>query len=331
MANTPLTFTGYEYWDRSKALIEGVVKPEGIDLTYNQAPPDLFERMIKTAEFESGEMSTSFMIMMYGKGDKRLVSLPLFTARDYFHGRIFINPNGSVKRPEDLKGKRIGLPDYAMTAAIWIRGMLHREYGVTAQDVEWFCGGFERPSVYVQRMPLDLPPDISLTVIPETKSIVQMLLDGELDAIAGPGRPRTFIDGDSRIARLFPNYGQDERDYYRRTKLFPTVHIVVLRRDVYEKNPWMVHSLMDAFTKARDHGWNTMKQNVRILGLPWLSQEVEETEEVFGGHHPFRMGFEPNREALTALVDYGYEQGLTRTKLAPEDLFPPEALTWKGE
>lgn len=327
MANLPLTFTGYEYWDRSKALMDGTVKIEGVDLTYHLPPPDLFQRMIETAEFEAGEMSTSFMIMMYGRGDRRLVCLPLFTARDFFHGRIFINPASGIKRPEDLKGKRIGLPDYAMTAAIWIRGMIHHEYGVTARDAKWFCGGFDRAVKYVQRMPLDLPSDISLTVIPETKSLVSMLLDGELDAVASPGRPKAFIEGDPRIARLFPDYGADEKAYYRKAKLFPTVHVVVLRRDVYEANRWLVKNMMDAFTKARNIGWNTMKDNLRILSLPWLSVDLEEAEGLFSGP-PFRYGFEANRPELEALVRYGYEQGLTRSQLSPEELFAPESLTW---
>ncbi|MSQ28241.1 MAG: ABC transporter substrate-binding protein [Dehalococcoidia bacterium] len=329
MANLPLTFTGYEYWDRSKALMDGSVEIDGVDLTYNMAPADLFQRNIEKADFEASEMSTSFMIMMYGKGDRRLVCLPLFTAREFFHGRIFINPASGIKRPEDLKGKRIGLPDYAMTAAIWIRGMIHHEYGVTAQDAKWFCGGFDRPVKYVQRMPLDLPSDISLTVIPETKSIVGMLLDGELDAVASPGRPKPFVDGDPRILRLFPNYAADEKAYYRKTKLFPTVHVVVLRRDVYEANPWLAKNMMDAFSKAKDIGWNTMKSNLRILSMPWLSVDLEETEGLFSGS-PFRHGFEANRAALEALVRYGYEQGLTRSQLSPEELFAPESLTWTG-
>ena len=324
MPDLPLTFTGYEYWDRSLALMNGSVKPEGIDLTYVPAPSDLFERMIRTAEFEAGEMSTSFLIMMNGLGDKRLVGLPLFTARDFFHSRIFINTQAGIKSPQDLKGKRIGLPDYPMTAAIWIRGLLHHEYGVTAQDVQWFQGGFERATPHIQRIPLDLPPDISLTTV-EDKALVGMLLDGELDAVASPGRPRAFVEGNPKIARLFPDYREVEKDYYRRTRLFPVVHIVVLRRDVYEANRWIANSLMAAFEKARDVGWDTMKRNMRILSLPWLSVDLEEEEDLFGGS-PFEYGFEENRTALEAVVQYGYEQGLTKQRLNPEDIFASETL-----
>lgn len=323
MPDLRLEFTGYEYWDRTLPLINGSVKPKGIDLVFNRAPADLFERMIKGAEFPAGEMSTSFLTMMRDRRDDRLYGLPIFTARDFFHSRIFVRTGAGIQHPEDLKGKRIGFPDYQMTAAVWIRGLMHHEFGVTARDALWHQGGFERPG-YVQRIPMDLPPDISVTTIPQDKSIMGMLLEGELDAVASPGRPQAFVEGDSRIRRLFPDYRDAEKEYFQRTGLFPASHIVVLRRDVYDENPWVARELIDAFTHARDEGWKAL-QNVRILSLPWLANDLEEINQVFGGH-PFPYGFAASRITVDALTQYLHEQGITKRRVDPEDLFPPETL-----
>lgn len=324
MAELKLEFTGYEYWDRSLELIRGTVKPKGIDLGFNPAPRDLFERQVQDAAFPMSEMSTSFMTKMHSTGDKRLFGLPLFTARDFFHSRIYVRSDAGIKKPEDLKGRRVGFPDYQMTAAVWIRGLLHHEFGVTVRDAQWFQGGFEQPG-YVQRAAMDLPPDISVTTIPQDKSIMGMLLNGELDAVASPGRPRAFTEGNPKVKRLFPDYREAEKAYYRKTKLFPASHIVVLRHDVYEQHPWVVRPLIEAFIEARDAGWRAI-QNVRILSLPWLAQDLEEIREVFRGEHPYPYGFKGSLVTVTALTQYLYEQGITKRKVEPAEIFPKEAL-----
>ena len=323
MADLTLEFTGYEYWDRSLELIRGNVRPKGIDLVYKPAPRDLFERQVKDAAFPASEMSTSFLTKMHANGDKRLYGLPLFTARDFFHSRIYVRSDAGISKPEDLKGRRIGFPDYQMTAAVWIRGLLHHEFGVTARDANWFQGGFEQAG-YVQRAAMDLPPDISVTTIPQDKSIMGMLLDGDLDAVASPGRPRAFMEGHHRIKRLFPDYREAERAYYRKTKLFPASHIVVLRQDVYQANPWVPKALVDAFVQARDEGWKAI-QNVRILSLPWLAQDLEEIAQVFG-EHPYPYGYQGSRVTIEALTQYLHEQGITAHRVDPQEIFPPEVL-----
>lgn len=324
MADLKLEFTGYEYWDRSLEIIRGSVKPKGIDLTFQPAPRDLFERQIKEAPFPASEMSTSFLTMMHSRGDTRLLGLPIFTARDFFHSRIFIRAGARIKKPEDLKGKRIGFPDYQMTAAVWIRGLTHHEFGVTALDAQWFQGGFEQPG-YVQRIPMDLPPDISVTTIPQDQSIMGMLLDGEIDAVAGPQPPRAFLEGNPKVRRLFPDYREAEKAYYKKARLFPASHIVVIRRDLYEQNPWVARALLDAFTEARDAGWKAL-QWVRVLSLPWLANDLEEIKDVFGGEHPYPYGFKGSKITVDALTQYLYEQGITKRQVDPKELFPEEVL-----
>jgi 4,5-dihydroxyphthalate decarboxylase len=319
-----LEFTGYEYWDRSLELIRGAIKPKGVELTYNPAPRDLFERQVKDAAFPASEMSTSFTTKMHSANDRRLWALPLFTARDFFHSRIFVRSDAGIKNPEDLKGKRIGFPDYQMTAAVWIRGLIHHEFGVTARDAQWFQGGFEQPG-YVQRAAMDLPPDISVTTIPQDKSMMGMLLAGEIDAVASPTKPKAFLEGNPKVRRLFPDYREVEKAYYKKTKLFPASHIVVLRNDVYEQNPWVVKAMIEAWTEARDAGWKAI-QNVRILSLPWLNQDLEELAEVFGGEHPYPYGFKGALVTVEALTQYLHEQGITKRRVDPKEIFPKEAL-----
>lgn len=325
MARVPLVFAGCDT-DRSRPLIDGTVQPDGIDLNYLVVDAgDLFRRMCKYAEFEAAEMSTSSYMAMITRGDDRLIGVPIFPSRTFRHRCIFINTDAGIDRPEDLAGRRMGFPEYQMTAAVWMRAILHHDYGVKPTDVEWVEGGFERPG-FSERMALDLPPGIRNSVIPQDKSLVGMLIAGEIDALGSGHVPAALLDGHPKLRRLFTNYAEVEMAYYRRTKFFPIMHMVAIRREIYERHRWIPNALLDAFNRAKALTWRQIQQSGWLpLSLPWLRDELDDIAELFGGH-PFTYGFEPNYATLQALTQYSYEQGLSKRKLEPEELFAPETL-----
>ena len=213
MSRIPLVFAGGAYPDRTVPLIKGTVQPEGLELNWLVVyPSELFRRMLQFAEFEAAEMSIAFYGALVSRGDDRFVGIPVFPARHFRHGYIFVRSDAGIERPQDLLGRRVGVPEYPMTAAVWIRALLLHDYGVRASEMEWFQGGFETPG-FASRFPLDLPPEVHITTIPGDKSLVGMLLGGELDALVGPGRPQAFAVGDERICRLFPNYREMDKDF----------------------------------------------------------------------------------------------------------------------
>ena len=324
MARLPLVFAGSDYWDRTSSLIDGSVKPEGIELNWVHEGPQAFGRMIR-GEFESGEMSASFLVMMVSQGIDTLVGLPIFTSRAFRHGNAFVRTDAGIEEPEDLAGKRVGVPDYPMTSAVWVRGFLEHDYGVKSGDMKWVQGGLETPSApgYNERVSFELPSTIQLTDLPPNTTLMAKLLEGELDAVTGPSRPRS-VAGNPKVRPLIPNNIEAEKAYYARTGIFPITHMVVLRRDVYERNRWIASSLAAAFEQAKSAGWRELTGHQAPF-LPWMPEYFQEVDATFKGN-PYRDGFEENYAALNALTQYSYEQGLSKRKVDPEEIFAPETL-----
>jgi len=226
----------------------------------------------------------------------------------------------------NVQTSKFGVPEYQMTAAVWIRAFLEHDFGVKSAEVEWFEGGFDAPG-YSERMPMQLSGGIRLSVIPGDKSLLGMLGNGELHAVTCATRPKTFDKPNSGFHRLFPNYREIEKEYFLRTGFFPIMHLVVVRRDVYERHRWIPNALIEAFSRARDYGWQRLRESSWLtVSLPWIQSHVEEIQDVFGGH-PFPYGFEANYATLKALTEYSFEQGLSTRKLEPEEIFATETLT----
>lgn len=332
MTDLSITYAGAEYLDRMRALQFGFVKPAGVDLTYlaiNQVG-ELFRRMAQDAEFEVSEMSMSTLMVMVSQGDDRLIGLPVFPSRAFRHSQIYINAGSGIERPEDLAGCNVGVPEYQMTAALWQRALLQHEYGVGAESVHWWTGGLKTPE-YHERHHHGLPPGVTLDRIPIDKALEPMLDAGEIDALFHAHAPDSFRAGSPNVRRLFPDYRQVEMDYYRRTRLFPVMHTVVVRRDVYEANPWIVVSLLDAFEASKQMGYARMRDlDTLAIGHPWAAAEWDDVRAEFGGD-PFMYGYEANLALLEAMTVYSFEQGLSDRKLSPEELFAPEAIAWRPE
>lgn len=321
----PIAYGGVEYLDRTSALRSGAVAPEGVSFNYIVVPGigDLFRRVAQHAEFDAAEMSASTYFAMLAQGDRRFVAIPVFPSRSFRHGQVYVNTSAGIETPQDLAGREVGILDFQMTAAIWIRAFLQHDYGVATQDIRWRTGGLRTPE-YAERMPIDLPETIELKRIPEDGNLEDMLEAGALGALVTVEPPLAFLRGSDRIRRLFPDYRQVERAYYERTGFFPIMHLVILRREIYEANRWIAVSLLQAFETAKEIGLERMKyQGAAAVAVPWLGAEMEEVDRLFGGD-PYPYGVTENRDILEALVRYAHEQGLTCRKLDVDELFAPE-------
>jgi 4,5-dihydroxyphthalate decarboxylase len=322
-----LAYGGCDYWDRTRPLMDGSVRPNGIDLNYIVVPlQDLFRRMVQHEEFDAAEMSLSTYVALVASGVRSFVGVPVFPSRNFRHGYLFVNASAGIDRPEDLRGKRIGVPEYQMTAALWIRAILQHDSGVAPSEMTWFTGGMRSPG-YVLRADVAMPSDVELSVIPQDRHLEEMLDAGDLDALISPVRPSSMVNGAGIVRRLFTNHREVEKDYYRRTGLFPIMHTVVVRRAIYENNPWVPANLFEAFERAKRQGRERMLVTGPLaVSLPWIPADLEEIDDVFGGQDPWIYGVEPNRKVLEAVIQYSFEQGLSERMVALEELFAEECF-----
>ena len=322
MPNLRLTFACWDY-DRTRPLIDGRVKPEGIDLDIKiLRPRETFKRMLDDREFHASELSLASYTALKGRDECPFVAIPVALSKIFRHSCIYVRPDARIEKPEDLKGKRVGTSQYSSTALTFMRGMLQHEYGVKASDMHWFMGGLntftEKPLI-----PLDLPKDVKLEFLPAGKTLESMFAAGELDALLSIYIPSLFLDGSPRIARLFPNFKEVEQDYYRRTRIFPIMHTVAIRDDVYREHPWVARSLYRAFCEAKNLAVNGLYDTDALqLALPWLLDHVEEAWRVFGKDF-WAYGLELNRPTFTAIGQYVHEQGLAPRTVDPGELFAP--------
>jgi 4,5-dihydroxyphthalate decarboxylase len=322
MADLKLTFACGPY-DRMEALKSGAVKPEGIDLQYVsiRSPRAIFDKMGgRNAEFDASEFSSSEYISQYGRGDTQFVALPVFPSICFRHSFIYYNRRTGIRKPKDLEGKRIGTPLYTQTAAVWIRGILEHEYGVDLSRVTWVQGAMEKAGTHGTPSAPDLLKPVKIEKAPADKSLSELLESGALDATLGSRGPEPLADYPS-VARMFPDYRKIEADYYRRTRICPIMHLVVVKKSIYEKNPWISKSLFDAFEKSRKLALEDMKYAgaLRFM-LPWLGDDIDEIEDVFGGD-PWPYGLEEQRPTMEALVQYMVEQNFIKEKYPLEKLF----------
>ncbi|SLN64281.1 4,5-dihydroxyphthalate decarboxylase [Roseivivax jejudonensis] len=323
MPNLPLTLGCWDY-DRVQALMDGRVRPEGIDLTFlNMVVEETFFRMLRNREFDVSEMSMSSYLVSLTKPDRPFVAIPVFPSRFFRHSCIYVNADAGIDSPADLVGKRFGCPEYQMTAPVWIRGILSDHYGVPVDGPTYVTGGEEEPNRQ-EKVPLDLPPNFRVERIGPTDTLAQMLADGRIDAFHTARKPSTY-DG-VRVKRLFPDYVEVEKAYWRDTGIFPIMHVVAIRREVYEANRWIAMNLFQAFREAQRLTYEGLKETAALKGmLPWFNAHVEETFDTMGDDF-WPYGVEPNRATLDTFLRYHHEQGLSPHKLSVDDMFAPETL-----
>jgi 4,5-dihydroxyphthalate decarboxylase len=321
MAKLPITFACGLY-DRMLPLYTKEVEAEGIDLNFLaiDSPREIFDRMSGALEFDASEMSSSEFIARFAAGDCPFVALPVFPSRVFRHGYIAVDRK-VIRTPADLAGKRIGVPLYTMTAAIFIRGLLQHDCGVDLSQVRWVEGAMNeaKPHGHPTRLALAKAVAIEPT---GGKSLSDLIAAGEIAATIGTSLPDAMRHNPD-IVQLFPDHHEREKDYYRRTRIFPIMHLVALRREIYERHPFVATRFYRAFCEAKDLALQKMRYpgTLRYM-LPWMRSEIAEIDEVFGGD-PWPYGIEPNRATLEALVQYLAEQGLIAAPVPVEKLFVP--------
>lgn len=322
--SVPITLA-CERYDRTEALRDGRVRPAGVDLTYlPQQVEETFFRMARFQEFDAAEMSLSSYVVGLTRGAP-FIALPVFPSRLFRHSGIYVSADSGITDPSDLRGKQVGVAEYQLTANVWIRGMLADEHDVPVESVTYRTGGLHQAG-RVEKLKVDLPPDVRVTPIGPQQTLSDMLASGEIDALYTPRTPASFTRGDSGVRRLFEPSGTAEEEYFRRTGIFPIMHVVVLRRDVYERNRWLARSLYDAFVAAKLQCEQGMDETAAArYMLPWLHDEVARTRAVLGDDY-WSYGLDRNVEVLRTFLRYSHDQGLAARELEPEELFAPETL-----
>lgn len=325
MSKLRLSLGCWDY-DRTRALMDGTVVPDGIDLNYLNMPvEETFFRMLRHREFDVAEMSLSSYTVSLFKPERPFIAIPIFPSRFFRHSCIYVNADAGIREPKDLIGKRIGTPEYQMTAPVWIRGILDEHYGVPVDSVTYVTGGEEEPG-RPEKLKIDLPPNIKVEQIGPTQTLSQMLLDGEIDALHTARMPSTFLTGKGKVTRLFPDFEAVEREYFRSTGIFPIMHTLVIRREIYEANRWVAQSLYKAFAQAQQVAYQNLRETAALKIMhPWLLGNMEAMVKEMGEDF-WAYGFENNRKTLETFLRYHHQGGLSKKLLAPEDLFAPETF-----
>ncbi len=324
MSKLPIMIACNDY-DRVQPIRDGSIQVEGCETNFlTLVSEEIFERAHHGAQFDVCEMSMSRFMIRKSRGDDAYVGLPVFISRSFRHNAIYIRTDRGIKEPADLRGRLVGVPEYQMTAAFWARGILADEYGVQPSDIRWRNGGLETPGRQ-EMVKLTLPADVELKSIPQDRTLDELLAAGELDAIIASKRPKCFVNGHKHVARLFPNFRQVEQAYYRKTGIFPIMHLIGIRRELAERHPWLAPSVYKAFDAAKRAAIPRLAEvGVNHDTLPWLQAEVEETKALMGDDY-WPYGVAANRKSLDAMLRYMSDQGLVARPLTIDELFVPGA------
>jgi hypothetical protein len=320
----------YRY-DVVRALFDGAVKIEGVSATFESAPliSDIFERMVRHHAYDVAELGLSFYLRTLDLDDPPLIAIPVFPNRQFRHSAIFVNRASGITKPSDLAGRRVGeFAMYGHDAGVVAKGILSDEYDVTPDQSSWVIGGFDRPMEPFDYVPQIHPANVSVTRAPAGKALGPMLDAGEIDALISADVPRCVLDDSPNVARLFPDYGEAERDHYRRTGIFPIMHTVVIRRDLLARHPHLAEVLYRAFSDARDVAMEQYETgrifNHMGVNVPWFGELVESDRRLLPG---WPYGVKANHPTLDAFLRWHHEQGLSKRRLTCEDVFVPDLLS----
>lgn len=317
MANRTITI-GCRDYDHTRALADGRVQVDGVDLEFvNLSPPSqIFLRMLHDEAYDASEMSLSNYMIALGKGDRRFIAIPVFPSRVFRHSYIWIRTQSGIEKPEDLKAKRVGIADYSMTALLFTRGLLQHQYGVAPQDIHWFRRRAEHVSI-------EIPPGVRIDNIGKDQTLDTLLEEGKLDAVAVTSPPRAFLQGSPLVRRLFPDARAVEAAYYRQTQIFPIMHLVVLRRAIYDRDPTLAVRLAQGFETAKQLAFEAYEEG--LSSLPWVNLDLEYARQALG-QDVCPYGVKKNLPTLEAATLYAHEQGLTQRRFHVAELFAEETL-----
>jgi 4,5-dihydroxyphthalate decarboxylase len=315
-----LTMAAADY-DRTRALIDGRIKPDGIDLDWQILPyMDIWKRMLNNYEFDVSELSFASYIIARASG-KPLIAMPVFPLRIFRHSYVLINRNSGIRAPKDLEGKRVGLAEFQQTATVWVRGMLQHEYGVDLTKIDWF------PWKAKDRMAIQAPKSYRIQTLPAGSRPDQLLIDGELDALICSTIFPSLLKSPPTVGRLFEDSQKAETEYYRKTGIFPIMHTVAMREELWREDPSIAVRLFAAFEAAKKLAYKDLadvsRQRITLL---WYEDALNRQKDLLGDDY-WPYGIEKNRATVQALIDYLFEQELLPRKPALEELFAPNTLS----
>lgn len=314
---------GISDYDHVRDLVSGVVPLEGLDLLHLQLPvEEIFHRFLANREWDVSEVSLAKYSALVSQGDDSLVGIPVFPSRVFRHSSMYVRADAGIEHPSQLRDRRVGVPEWAQTAAVYSRALLEHEYGVPLTAVDWVQAGVNQPG-RKEKVALSLPPGVSYTPLPD-RSLSGLLDAGEVDAVFSAHPPDCFERGDGGVVRLLPNAHADEREYLARTGIFPIMHVVVIRRDVVAANPWVPATLFKGFQEAKCRSLERLRdRTISRFPLAWVEEHLIETTN--GADDPWPYGVEPNRITLEAFLRFAEEQGVLAAPLCPEQLFTRSA------
>jgi 4,5-dihydroxyphthalate decarboxylase len=314
--------------DRTRALADGRVKVEGVDLTMLTLPPEeTFFRMVRFEEFDVAELSLSTFVVTT-RQDAPFVAIPVYPSRAFRHNGIYVHSGAGIESPEQLAGRRVGVAEYQLTANVWIRGILADFHGVPVSSVRYITGGLHEPGREEKVAIPFLPQDVEIAPCPDGRTLSDMIVSGEIDALYTPRVPRPFLERDPRVRRLFRNVRDVEESYYRQTRIFPIMHVIAIRHEVYQRNRWLARSLLKAFTVARDLAFQGLDETAALpLVLPWAYDEIDRVRNLMGADYWSYGLNEASELTLRTFLRYAREQGLADPEIEPRDLFAPETLS----
>ncbi len=310
-------------------LVTGDVVVPGFQLVPHILPTgQLFPLAVQEARFDITELSLSSYMLQVSRGTSQYTAIPAFIARSFRHNGFFRRAGSGIRTLSDFRGRAIGVPEYQMTAALWMRGILSDDFGIKATDIRWRTGALDS-GIRRERLALAPPPELVIDPISEGQTLQDLLLSGEIDGLLAPNPPKAFLDGDPRIERVFPDFHEAERDYFARTGFFPIMHIVAIRRSLVEQHPELPRRLYDACVASRDLALARLRDvwlgSANRMSLPWLNLAMEFTRSSMGENY-WPYGFKAARDELATASRYSVEQHLSGSLVAPEDLFHPSVL-----
>jgi 4,5-dihydroxyphthalate decarboxylase len=320
MAKLSLSIAVGDY-DRTRPLIDGAVQIDGVDPVFMMlSPEEIFFRAFRAAEFDVCELSLSSSTVKTAGGDFPYVGVPAFVSRAFRHTSIYVRTD-RIKKPEDLRGRKVGVPEYQLTANVWARAILEDDHGVKPSDIHWIRAGIEEPG-RPEKITLKLPPDVRLENGPEGSTISQLLADGAIDGFIAP-RPPTMAGKHPHIGWLFPDPTAAAKDYFRRTGIFPIMHMTGVRRELAERHPWLPAAVFKAFEQAKAMAMAKLSDtSATKVTLPFVEEQVKSARDLMGEDY-WSYGLEPNRKTLDTFLSHHHRQGLSPRLVKAEELFHP--------
>lgn len=310
-------------YDRTRPIVDGRVKIDGVDpVPMLLSPEEMFFRAFRHQAFDISELSLSSYSISVARGDPHYVAVPVFLSRAFRHTSVYIRTDKGIDRPEDLKGKRIGIAEYQLSANVWVRGILEEDFGVKPSDITWVRGGMDTPG-RPEKIKVDLPEEVTVEAAPEGATLNGMLEAGEIDGFIGPRWPRCFAEGHPHVGRLFRDSVAAAEDFYSRTKIFPIMHVLGVRRTLTEAHPWLPGAMLKAFSESKRLAQEALQDtSATKVTMPFVEDNLNRAQALMG-NDPWTYGVADNAHVLDRFLDHHHAQGLSPRRVQVDELFHP--------